>query len=298
MARGAPVPPRVAKVRLKYEPHAAKASWREGPLTAEEEAFIERNASRYLVVDPSAGRTLAALGLGEKEVRFVRHLAQNPLQIREALAISTLYRSPTRKLVCALVESGVFALHETSPVGAAAVPVEELRAYCDRLVRENDFNVLAAHPSSTEAEIAARHRTRRAEFDDARFPSARPEHLATLREIRARIDQAYERLKDAPSRREYRLTVYSQDQLDNFFELQVRKAEVVLKMRCDAAAALEVAESALELKPGEAEATLIAAAALLQLGRRAEAKRALASIKALPARLRKERDELAARVGI
>jgi len=68
-------------------------------------------------------------------------------------------------------------------------------------------------------------------------------------------------------------------------------------MRCDAAGALEVAESALELKPGEPEATILAADALLQLGRRADAKRALASIKIVPARLRKERDALAAKIG-
>ncbi|MCK9459409.1 MAG: tetratricopeptide repeat protein [Proteobacteria bacterium] len=295
IAPGAPVPPRVAKVRIGAGAPAAqvKADWREGPLTAAEEEFIERNASRYLVVNPSAGRQLATMGLGEKEARFVRHLAGKPLQVREALSISTLYRSPTRKLIVGLVESGAFSLHDTNPLGVSAIPVEELIPYAERLERENDFDVLAAHPSSTAGEIAARHESRRAEFDDARFPSAAAEHLAALRALRARVDRAYERLKDPERRREYRRSVYSADQLDYFFELQLRKAEVVLKMRCDAQAALEVAESALELKPGEPEATILAATALLQLGRRADAKRAVQALKAIPARLKPGMDELA-----
>jgi hypothetical protein len=297
IAPGAAIPPRVAKVRIKYEPHAAKTDWREGQVTAAEQAFIERNAARYLVVDPAAGKKLAAMKLSEKEARFVRHLASKPQQIREALSISPLYRSPTRRLVYNLVESGLFSLHETNPHGVSAIPLEELRAYADRLGRENDYDVLAAHPSSTEREIAARYRSRRAEFDDARFPSASEEHLATLQAIRARIDRAYDGLKDAERRREYRKTVFSADQLDNFFELQLRKAEVVLRMRCDAPAALEVAESALELKPGEPEATILAATALLQLGRRGDAKRAIGTLRAVPTRLKRSFEELVRKLG-
>jgi tetratricopeptide (TPR) repeat protein len=292
IAPGAAIPPRVAKVRIKLAPHAVKTDWREGQLTAAEDAFIESNASRYLVVDPSAGRRLAGMNLGEKEVRFVRHLIAKPLQVREALAISNLYRSPTRKLVCALVEGGVFVLHETNPLGASAIPVDELPAYAEKLGRANDFDALAAHPSSPEREIGVRHKARRAEFDDARFPSADAGQLAALREIRARIDRAFDTLKTAERRREYRKTVYDADQLDNFFELQLRKAEVVLKMRCDAEAAFEVAESALELKPGEPEATILAATALLQLGRRGDALRLVASLKAVPSRLKAELDAL------
>jgi predicted Zn-dependent protease len=86
--------------------------------------------------------------------------------------------------------------------------------------------------------------------------------------------------------------VFSADQIDNFFELQLRKAEVVLKMRCDPQAALEVAESALELKPAEPEATILAASALLQLGRRGDAKRALGTLKAIPNRLKRSFDEV------
>ena len=288
IAPGAAIPPRVAKVRIKYAPHAVKTDWRDGPLTAAEEAFVEQNASRYLVVDPAAGKALAAMNLSEKEARFVRHLAGKPLQVREALSISTLFRSPTRKLVCNLVESGMFALHETNPLGVSAIPLEELRSYSEKLERENDFDVLAAHPSSTERDIAERYRARRVEFEDSRFPSALAENLAALHTIRARIDRAYEVLRNAERRRDYRRTVYSADQLDNFFELQLRKAEVVLKMRCDPEAALEVAQSALELKPGEPEATILAAAALHQLGRSGEARRALGALKAVPTRLKAE----------
>jgi len=292
IAPGAAIPPHVAKVRIKYEPHAAKTDWREGQVTEAEERFIEQNASRYLVVDPAAGRKLSAMKLSEKEAHFVRHLASKPLQIREALSMSTLYRSPTRKLVCNLVESGLFSLHETNPLGVSAIPLEELRQYADRLTRENDYDVLAAHPSSTEQEIAERYKSRRAEFDDARFPTAVEEHLAALLAIRARIDKAFECLRDAERRREYRRTVYSADQIDNFFELQLRKAEVVLKMRCDPEAALEVAQSALELKPGEPEATILAATALLQLGRRGDAKRAIGAMRAIPSSLKRSYDEL------
>ena len=295
IAPGAAIPPRVAKVRIKYEPRTAKtvkAGLREGQLTEAEAQFIEQNASRYLVVDPAAGKKLLAMGLSQSEAHYVRHLASKPLQIREALAMSTLYRSQTRKLIYNLVESGLFSLHETNPVGVSAIPLDELRAYADRLERENDYDVLAAHPSSTEREIAERYKSRRAEFDDALFPSAAEEHLAALQAIRARTDRAYDRLKDAERRREYRKTVYSQDQLDNFFELQLRKAEVVLKMRCDAQAALDVAQSALELKPGEPEAAILAATALLQLGRRGDAKRAIGAVKGVPARLKGSFDEL------
>jgi hypothetical protein len=297
IAAGVPVPAGVAKVRIDLEARAASGEWRDGPLTAQEEAFIEGNASRYLVINAGAGRALAAMGLGEKEARFVRHLAASPRQVREALAISTLYRSPTRKLLCALVEGGVFALHDTSPEGAAEVPIEELAAYAERLARDNHFNVLAAHPSSTAREIEERYKVRRAQFDDARFPHAEAQHRASLTAIRARFDKAIAVLKDAESRREYRKSVFDAEQLDNFFALQLNKAEVVLKMRCDAAAALEIAESALELKPGEPEATIIAATALVRLNRRADAKRLLAAVKIVPARLKAEMDGLRQSLG-
>ena len=66
------------------------------PIMAER---LDALASRYMVIDPSAGRTLIRMGLTSKEARLVRNIAKKPMQVREALSISSLYRSLSRKLI-------------------------------------------------------------------------------------------------------------------------------------------------------------------------------------------------------
>jgi len=274
-----------------------KAGWRDAHLTVEENRFIDANLSRYLVVDLDAGRPLAGLGLTQKEARYVKNVAAKPMQLREALSISNLYRSLTRKLMFQLIDRRVFKIHETNPEGTAPVPLSELIPYLKRIERENHFDVLTAHATSTREEIEARYRQRLAQFDPSLYPRALEVHLDALEGIRARMTAAWEVLGDPRKRHEHRAAVYDRDQLAMFFDLQLRKTEMALRMRRDPATAIQLAESALEIRPSSPEARLLLATALAELGRVQEARRHLGMIAAAPQAIQAELAELKRRLG-
>lgn len=291
MSPGAPFPPKIARVRLKAL-HRPKINWRDAHLTPQQTERLKAVASRYMVVSPDAGRALVQMGLTSKEARLVKNIARKPMQVREALSISTLYRSLSRKLMFHLIDRDIFILHETNPEGNAPIPLEELESFGKLMERDNHFNVLSAHATSTQAEIHARYLKRLAQFDPSLYPSARQKHLEALSAIRSRIEQAWEGLREVDERRRYRSVVYGKDQLEMFYDLQIKKAEMSLRMRQNAADALELATSALELKPQSADARLILAGALAALGKTAEARRQLASIKGVSSRLASELESL------
>jgi len=293
---GAPIPPKVARIRLKAL-HRPKVNWREVHLTPEQSERLDALASRYMVIDPNAGRTLIRMGLTSKEARLVKNIAKKPMQVREALSISTLFRSLSRKLVFHLIDQEIFTLHETNPEGNAPIPLNDIVSFSKLIERDNDFNVLTAHASSVGEEIEARYRKRLEQFDPSLYPSARPEHLEALEIIRERLDRAWENLKDPTRRGEYRRTIYGKDQLEMFYDLQMKKAEMSLRMRQNSKDAALLARSALEVKPNDPNALLILASSLAAMGQTSDARKILQSIRSVSPRLASELAELKKALG-
>jgi DnaJ-class molecular chaperone len=163
--------------------------------------------------------------------------------------------------------------------------------------KDNHFNVIAAHPVSTEREIKHRYERRCAEFDPSLYPNADPQHLDTLAKIRARLTRAYEVLGDREQRQHYRRQICSDDQLMTFVDLQVRKAEVALRMREQFEEAIDLAASALDIDAGSVAARLLLAGALAGAGRTREAREQLRAIGAVPPSLRHDYEELRRKLG-
>ncbi len=272
---GSPFPSTIARCKLRLGAPARKptfASWRKGHLTEEQTAFLNDNRARYLVETERAKKIATQMGLDEKEKRYVKILLeQAPLQLSRSLAISTLLKAQTRKIIFHLVDSGALEIHDTNPEREAPIPLENLAPMLRQLKIENHFNVLGVHAVSTEDDIRARYARRVREFDPKRFPDAQAEHVQTLAEIRRLVDRALETLGDETRRREYRQSIYTPFQLENFFNLQIEKAQAALKLRQAPAEALPIALSAWDLRPGHIVAGDIIAICLKALGRGSEA---------------------------
>ncbi|MDD5307186.1 MAG: tetratricopeptide repeat protein [Deltaproteobacteria bacterium] len=290
---GDPVPPRLPKVSLAA-PTGVSANWRKSSLTEEQEAFLEKMGPYYMVATPAALQLVATMGLDPKEAHWVKNVLEKPIQVRRAQTISTLFRTVTRKILSALVTSTVVKLVETNPDGVTPVPLEELAPFASRIEVDNHFNVITAHPVSTLEEIKTRYRNRLAEFDPSLYPQADDVHKDALKRIRQRFDKAWEVLSDEQTRREYRNSMYGQDQLESFVDLQLRKAEVALHLRQNPDVALPLAESAMDVLPENAHAHIVLAGCLHRLGRVKEARAHLAAVRAVPPSLKKQYDAIKA----
>ena len=293
---GTSVPPKIARCRMRAL-HKPKVNWRDINLDEKQMEYLKRNLSRYVLPSPFAAQVVSSLGLSDKEARYVEHVLGKPMQLKEAMTISTLFRSLTRKVLFQLLDRGALELHETNPDGSTPIPLEELEPYCRLLEQDNDFNVLSIHATSTQKEIEERYKDRLSQFEAARYSGARPEHLQTLEQIRQRLERAWEIMKDPGKRREYRNTIYGDQQLATFFDLQLQKADFSFRMRKNYNDAMMHADSALELNPQSGEARLILAGALTGLGRTLDARKQLAQIKFVQKHLSAELQELRLRLG-
>jgi hypothetical protein len=288
---GEPVPPRLPKVSLGA-PTGVSANWRKAPLSEEQEAYIEKVGSLYMVATPAALQLVATMGLEPKEAQWVKNVLEKPIQVRKAQTISTLFRTVTRKILNVLITSSAIKLMETNPDGVTPVELEELAPFASRIEVDNHFNVITAHPVSTVNEIKTRYESRLADFDPRLYPQADPTQQMALARIKRRFDKAWEVLGDEQTRREYRNTTYGRDQLEGFVDLQLRKAEVALHLRMQPNVALPLAESALDVFPENTHARIVLAGCLFKLGRVREARALLAQVKAVPPSLKKQYDAL------
>ncbi|MBW2276831.1 MAG: tetratricopeptide repeat protein [Deltaproteobacteria bacterium] len=296
MAPGMPFPKGLEQLRLLL-PRVRRVNWREARLDDEQTKELESKRPKYLVASPNMAQVIAGLRLTDKEAKYVEHVSAKPMQLHQAFAISTLLRSVTKTLLFQLIHSGAFELHDVSPEGITPHELSELETRFRLMEKDNHFNVITAHPVSTEREIKRRYERRLTEFDPSLYPKAEQRHLATLAKIRERLDQAYEVLADKPQRQSYRRQICGSDQLMTFVDLQLRKAEVALKMRLQYDEAIELAVSALDIDGGSAAARLLLAGALAGAGRTREAREQLRGIASVPTTLMKDYETLKRKLG-
>jgi tetratricopeptide (TPR) repeat protein len=240
----------IGRVGMSSVSKSVKADWKTADLSPEYEKYLAENQARYLAATDKLQQVIENTKLDSKEKIFIEHLVEGcPMQVHRAMTISKLLRTTTRKLLIHVIKSGAFALFATNPKGNTLIPLEELEKRLEAFENENYFGLLNAHAVSTPEEIAARYKQRCGEYDLRRFDKAQPQHIKTLQKIRARFDMAWKILGNTETRRGYRQQTYTQFQLDNFFSLQLQKAETALHTRGDPEAALLVARSAWDLKP-------------------------------------------------
>jgi len=231
-----------------------KLTWRETYLTAEQEAFLHAQMPRYISVNREKGRDLATLGLSNREKEYLKAIVEKPMQVSFAMSISPLTRTVTQRMIVQLLQMGIFNLSETNPEGIAEVLPGDLHRYLVEMKMLHEFDVIAAHATSTQDEIERRYQKTIAIFDERYYQNITPEQRADLQEIRRRIEEAAAKLRDPVRRREIRERIWDKLQIDNFYDIQIKKARIALQMRRDGEAALLLASSALELRPHSAEA--------------------------------------------
>jgi hypothetical protein len=273
IAPGAPFPEKTARCRLKFITSGSSktTAWRKGHLTEERNQFFSDKRYMYMVPTKRAAKLAARMGLDDSEKRYIKNVLEAaPLQLSKAMSISTLLKASTRKILLYLIENGGFELCETNPEEEPPIPLDDLESYRRKLDYENYFNILNAHAVSIVEEIRERYERRMREFENKRYPDAEPQHLAILAQIREHIEKAWSILKDETSRQEYRRKVYTQFQLDNFFQLQMEKAEAALSLRKNPREALPIAQSAWDLRPGHVLVKNILKECLTALGRKSE----------------------------
>ncbi len=248
--------------------------WRKENLNDEQSQFIADNLLRYIVPTDRAEAISTRLGLDKKETRYVSHLLEaSPMTLRHAMTVSPLFKAVTRKLLFLLVDEGVLELHEENPNQATPIPIDELESYAMRLDYDDHFTILGAHAVSIEEEIGLRHQRLLRIIDPDNYKNASPQHLQMLAKIRSHIDRAWEVLGNEKSRREYRKSVYSAYQLEFFYNTQIEKATAALNLHQNPKAALPIALSAWDLRPGSLVAGAIIVKSLEALNRYSEARK-------------------------
>jgi hypothetical protein len=301
-----PIPPELGRCPLLIPRRGTTPSavpgpqlgWRDRELDEAETLILEQARPRYMVATPRAQRIIPGFALRDREARLVAHLLETPTQVSRALTISTALRSVTRRLLVRLIASGAFELHEINPEGDAPHDLDDLEPCARRMAHDNSFDLLAAHAVSSPAEIKERYEKRLHEFDPRCYPGASPEQLRALGEIREHLQRAFAVLSDGEQRRACRRQVYGPDQIRNFLELQLRKAEVALKMRDDPRDALALAETVLDIEPNEVTGLLLKAGAHARLGSVSEARAILARIGKVSARLEESLQDIRRMAGL
>ncbi len=247
--------------------------WRKGRLTDDQMQFLSDNNTQYMVPKEDFKRIVGEMRFDEKETRFVNNMLKGaPVQISRAVTFAPFFRAKAYKILFLLIQRGAFELHRTNPDGDSPLPLNDLEPYRKFLAVSTHFDVIGAHAVSIEDDIKSRYKQRLRQFDPKRYKDAGPDHLATLEAILKRIEKAWEVLGHEESRREYRKQICSPFQLENYFRLQLEKAQAALHLRSDPKEAIPLAISAWDLKPGHIVVRNILATSFKSLARHSEAR--------------------------
>jgi len=239
-----------------------------GGLSEEQEQFMLEKRTWFMCENEAAASIIDNMGLDEAERRFVGYIQDVvPVLVSKAVTLASFYRAKANKIVYFLIYFGAFDIQKDKPGGYAPIPLDELESYYQKFIIRNHFEVLDAHAVSNEDELSVLYKKQIKKFDVKYFEKATSVHRNILNTIKKRINEAWKVLGDAKSRRQYRNGIYSPYQLENFFFLQLEKAESALKMRSDYGEALNLAISAWDLKPNSEKARSLITASLKKLGR-------------------------------
>ena len=190
------------------------------------------------------------LGVGRRELRFVDRYLDGSLSARTAAHEGGLGPSSALQLLALLDLYEVLDWDELVDTADNETKRDGLAELAEKLTRSNHFEVLQVHWSATDRELEEGIHERLAEFSaDSTNGQQAPEACT---KIRARIEQAYEVLKDPPRRIAYRNLVYENVDFEAARDLAATRS-AALSMRGDAIAArrdeLAAAELARSIRP-------------------------------------------------
>lgn len=230
-------------------PQLTLKAWREAPFDDARRRFFDEHRNWYLVPSAIPDEALAAMRLNPKEERLLQSIRERARRVRDVMEITPMFTAETYRFMDGLLAMGFAELSEKNPTEAGPVDIKEIRGLFEAMKAGNFFERLSAHPVSTDQDIEEARQRMLARFDPRYYSNLLPATRAMLEQMKAMIEEAYEHLKDANRRKEYRKAHYDRGRLEYFAEIQFRKGEIFLFWREDPQAALSILESAYEMCP-------------------------------------------------
>lgn len=230
-------------------PQLMLKAWREAPFDEARRRFFDEHRNWYLVPTAVPPEALAAMRFNPKEERLLQSIRERARRVRDVMEITPLFTTETYRFMDGLLAMGFAELSEKNPTETGPVDVKELPGLFEAMKAGNFFDRLSAHPVSTDQDIEEARQRMLARFDPRYYSNLLPATRERLEQMKAMIEEAYEHLKDAGRRKEYRKAQYDRGRLEYFAEIQFRKGEIFLFWREDPAAALAILESAYEMCP-------------------------------------------------
>lgn len=202
--------------------------------------------------------------LQPKELRFLELQVDGQKTVHDTITGSPLGRLGSQRLLLECVALGALTFKDAeatvaSKPNAAAKQWSELNQELDRLRAANHFEVLGVHWSSHHRTYEDAWTRAKNAYADDDYRNAGTETKDLVRQLRARIDEAYEAVKDTGSRATYRRQLFDRTERQYAAEMLVRQGEVAL-LRGDRMQAIEALETAVELDPNPRTRHLLASA--------------------------------------
>ncbi|MBI4917536.1 MAG: hypothetical protein HY825_16975 [Acidobacteria bacterium] len=224
-------------------------AWREAPFDDKRKKYFEEHRNWYLVPSAVTPETIARMKLNPKEERLFNAIQEQTRRIRDIFELTSLFINETYRFIDGLLAMGLAELSEKNPTEAGPVDAKDIPEQFQCIQMGNYFERLSAHPISTDQDIEDALARVTARYHPRYYSNLRPATKATLEKMMVLITEAYEHLKDAKRRKEYRNKTYDRPRLEYFSDIQFRKGEIFLFWRDDPKTAFAIFESSWEMCP-------------------------------------------------
>jgi len=214
--------------------------------------ILAPNLDRYVFITPGIDRTLEEMRLTADEQGFVKIIGSVSYRLREIPAVSNLTRSATAGTLWCLDELKLLEFRaeeaETRTAGRMAKHLSDWKLV---MQRGNLFERLDIHWICTTREVERAWAKFSAEFPEggAGYPE---EWKPTVVMIRKGMEEAWTKLRQPESRREYRLTVIEKTMCDQSAILLAGRGDMAF-VKSQVAEAWDCYAKAVELAPRNQE---------------------------------------------
>jgi hypothetical protein len=191
--------------------------------------ILRAHLDHYVFIKPGVERTFEEMRLSADEQGFLKIIGSTSYRLREVPSVSNLTRSATASMVWCLDELGLLEFRKEEADKRGQDRVARILLSKKAVTQKGTmFDRLDLHWICTTAEVEAA--WQRAELE---FPAQNPakygeEWRATCEFIRKGIEEAYQRLRNENTRREYRLTVIERAMADQSAQMLAGKGDMAL----------------------------------------------------------------------
>jgi|GEM_PF-3106474 len=215
-------------------------------LPVEEEAEKLKDKMDWWLVPLS---TEIERNLTEKEQRLWEIIIEKPRRLRDIMVLTTMFKKDTMRFILSLLTGGLVEMVKHPPVEEGPINLNKLDEAYEIMMESNYFDVLMVHAISDTEDIKKSYEKIIKKFNLSLYREITEEQKKKLLEMKKKVEEAWEELKEENTRMDYRKKVFSEYQLKQYATLQYQKGEIYLWWRQDEDKAFEYFKSAMELDP-------------------------------------------------